>query len=128
MEMFSTNDKRNSHSRSSKLKKDESELVQKDLKKSTNKSKILTKLGKNITAGSQKKIKKLYSENLFDIKRKNSKKLNKKSTLGLLNGASECDVSRVKQGNEEPNTSLVFSKFLRSMEVPETPSILNLKL
>jgi hypothetical protein len=49
--MFSTSDKRNSHSRSSKIKKDEAE-IQKDPKRNSNKSKILAKLGKNISNGS----------------------------------------------------------------------------
>lgn len=109
MDMFSTTDKRNSHSKTSKMKKDDSSLLRKDYKRNSNKSKILSKFkgnNKNISINSQKRFKKLYSDNLFDIKRKNSKRSSKKA------------ISSKNRENQE--SSIMFSKFLRSMDMADS--------
>jgi hypothetical protein len=112
MDMFSTMDKRNSHSRNSKNRRDDSGLLKVSGKRNSNKSRILSKLkgtGKNISISSHKRFKKLYSDNLFDIKRKNSKRTSKKA------------ISNKNRENKE--SSIMFSKFLRSMEMGESPQL-----
>lgn len=105
-------DKRNSHSRNSKQRRDDSGLLKSSPKRNSHKSKILTKFkgsSKNYNGSSSNKFKKLYSDSLFDIKRKNSKRASKKS----LNNKNK----------DKQSSSIMFSKFLRSMEMGDSPHL-----
>ena len=109
-------DKRNSQSRNSKQRRDDSGLIKHTGKRNSNKSKILTKFkgtNKYLNINSQKRFKKPYSDSLFDIKRKNSKRTSKKA-LALKN-------------KEKQETSIMFSKFLRSMEMGDSPHLMKHK-
>jgi hypothetical protein len=109
MDMFGTLDRRHSPLRKNKAGRTDSSYRKRDNKRSLNKSKLLSKVkgGKNsMTPGSLKRMRKFQNENYIGNKKRYCKKQSKKS---LTKGKNE--------------SSLMFSKFLRSMEMGESPGL-----